>query len=119
MIAKRAIGYLKSADYEVLKNCKSVFTWSANGKEEIDGPTILWILIHEVNPSTRVGLSEFKQQIWLVNSAMFQHNVKKLTNYVSSKYRAILDKGHKHDDNEFDLFNALETVPNPDFAAHI
>jgi len=61
MIAKRIVAYLKTADYEVLKNKAQQFTWSGQGEEEIDGPTILWILLQICNPSTRVGVAELKE----------------------------------------------------------
>ena len=39
--------------------------------------------------------------------------------YMSSKYRNIQEKGQTHENYVLDLFNALSTVPNSDFAAHI
>ena len=45
--------------------------------------------------------------------------MKKLTDYMSSKNREIEEKGQTHQDYQLDLFNALQTVPNPDFAAFI
>lgn len=38
---------------------------------------------------------------------------------MSSKYREIEEKGQNHDNYHLDLFNALQTVPNPDFAAFV
>ena len=38
---------------------------------------------------------------------------------MSSKLRKIREKGQKHEDFHHDLFKALETVPNSDFAAHV
>ena len=63
MIAKRIIGYLKAADYEVLKNKAKQFTWLGHRDEEIDGPTILWILLQICNPSTQVGVAELKDDL--------------------------------------------------------
>ena len=57
MIAKKIIGYLKTVDYEVLKNKASQFKWTGHGEGEIDGPAILWILLQICNPSTRVGVA--------------------------------------------------------------
>jgi len=78
MIAKRIVAYLKTADYEVLKNKAQQFTWSGQGEEEIDGPTILWILLQICNPSTRVGVAELKEDLRKTTSAKFQHNVKSM-----------------------------------------
>ena len=38
---------------------------------------------------------------------------------MSSKYREIKEKGQTHEDIILDVFNAFNTVPNPDFAAHV
>ena len=119
MIAKRIVGHLKTADFENLKNHCEKYTWSNEDKEEMDGPTMLWLLLQACNPSTRVGVSELKTDLRNATSAKFQHDVKKLTDFMSSKYREIEEKGQEHQDYQLDLFNALQTVPNPDFAAFI
>ena len=119
MIARRIMGRLKTADFEILKNQASKYTWSNDEKEEMDGPTMLWLLLQACNPSTRVGVSELKTDLRNATSAKFQHDVKKLTDYMSSKFREIEEKGQKHEDYHLDLFNALQTVPNPDFAAFV
>jgi len=84
MIAKRIIGHLKTVDLEILKNQADKYTWSNAEKEEMDGPTILWLLLQACNPSTRVGVSELKTDLCNATSVKFKHNVKKLT---GSKYR--------------------------------
>ena len=112
MIAKCIIGYLKLADWEHLKNKSSKFTWSGHGDEEMDGRTILWVLFQTCNPSTRVGVSELKEDIRGATSSKFGHDIQKLTDFVGSKYRKIREKGQTHDDIILDLFNAFKTVPN-------
>ena len=119
MIAKRILRRLKAADYKILKNRELKYKWAGNGKVEYDGPTILWLLLQSCNPSTRVGVSELKTDLREANSAKFKHNVKDLTDYMSSKYREIQEKGQQHQDYLLDLFNALKTVPNSDFAAFV
>ena len=119
MIAKRIIGYLKLSDWENLKNKSSKYTWAGQDDEEMDGPTILWILMQTCNPSTRVGVSELKEELRSATSAKFNHDIQKLTDFMSSKYREIKEKGQKHEDIILDVFNAFKTVPNPDFAAHV
>ena len=119
MIAKRTIGYLKLSDQENLKNKSSKNTWSGHNDEEMDGPTILWILMQTCNPSTRVGVSELKEELRSANSAKFGHDIQKLTDFMSLKYRKIKEKGQKHEDIILDVFNAFKTVLNPDFAAHV
>ena len=65
MIAKRILGYLKTADYEVLKNKARQFTWKGHGEEEMAGPTILWLLFQICNPSTCVGVAELLKKGYL------------------------------------------------------
>ena len=119
MIAKRILGRLKAADYKILKNKEGKYKWTGNGKVEYDGPTILWLLLQSCNPSTRVGVSELKTDLRQATSAKFKHNVKDLTDYMSSTYREITEKGQQHQDYLLDLFNALGTVSNSDFAAFV
>ena len=119
IIAKRILGRLKAADYKILKNKESKYKWSGHGKVEYDGPTILRLLLQSCNPSTRVGVLELKTDLREADSAKFKHNVKDLTDYMSSKYREIQEKGQQHQDYLLDLFNALKTVPNSDFAAFV
>jgi len=85
----------------------------------VDGPTILWLLLQICNPSTRVGVAELKEDLRRTTSEKFQRNVKNMTDHLSSKFRNIREKGQTHEDYLPDVFNALATVPNPDFAAHV
>ena len=71
------------------------------------------------NPSTRVGVSELKEELRSATSSKFNHDIQKLTDFMSSKYREIREKGQSHEDVILDLFNAFKTVPNPDFAPHV
>ena len=71
------------------------------------------------NPSTRVGVSELKEELRGSNSAKFGHNIQKLTDFMSSKYCEIKEKGQTHEDMILDVFIAFKTVPNPDFDAHV
>ena len=119
MIAKRVLGYLKMYDFETLKNKADMYTWTSPELDEFDGPTIIWILLQECNPSTRVGVSELKEDLRKATSSKFQHNVRKLTDYMGSKFREITERGQTHEDYILDIFNALSTVPNPDFASHV
>ena len=92
MIAKRIIGHLKTSNFEILKKHASKYTWSNDTKNEMDRPTMLWILLQACNPSTRVGLSELKTDLRNANSAKFKHDVKKLTDYMRSKSEKLKKK---------------------------
>ena len=119
MIVKRIIGYLKLLDWEHLETKTIKYSWSGQGDEELDGITILWILMQICNPSTRIGVSELKEELRSSSSAKFNHDIQKLTDYMSSKYCEIKEKDQSHEDMILDLINAFKTVPNHDFAAHV
>jgi len=78
MIAKRIIGHLITEDFEILKNQSAKYTWFNDDKEEMDGPTMLWLIIQVCNPSTRVGVSVLKTDLRKATSAKFEHDLKKL-----------------------------------------
>ena len=119
MIAKRIKGYLKLSDWNTLKNQADKFTWTSAEGDEYDGPTMLWILINVVNPEIKVTVNDLKKQITTARSKMFGHNIKKLTDFMSTKLREIKEKGGSHEDFLLHLYEALESVPNDDFKAEI
>ena len=121
MVAKRIENSITAASWKTLMLKKNEFTWknTATGEVHIDGGTLMFILLTKINPTTRVGVSELKTDLREATSAKFKHNVKDLTDYLSSKYREITEKGQQHQDYLLDLFNALKTVPNADFASFV
>ena len=60
MIAKRIKGYLKAADWDTLQNDSSVYTWWSPTGDEMDGPTIIWLLLQSCSPSTCIGVTKLK-----------------------------------------------------------
>jgi len=112
MIASRIMGYLKPSDFDILKNEESKYLWTGNGIEAYGGPTILWILFGISNPLTRVGVSELNADISNAASEKFKHNVRELTDYLSSKYREIIERGQRHDDFLYDIFIRWKLSPN-------
>ena len=102
-----------------LKNQADKFTWTSAEGDEYDGPTMLWILLNVVNPEIKVTVNDLKKQITTARSKMFGHNVKKLTDFMSTKLREIKEKGGSHEDFLLHLYEALESVPNEDFKAEI
>ena len=112
MIAKRIRGYLKKDDIEVLKTNWDTISWKGtSGIVEEDGPTMLWLILNQCNPSTRVGVSELKEDMRRATSAKHKHNVKKLTDYMGEKYREILDRNHTYEDYLLDLFKRPRHYP--------
>ena len=85
----------------------------------MDRPTMLWLLLHPCYPSTSVDVLELKTDIHNATLSKFEHYVKRLTDYLSSKNREIEEKGQTHQDRHLDLFYALQTVPDSDFASFV
>jgi len=119
MIAKRVKGYLSLSDWNTLKNRSPQFTWQSDDGDEWDGPTMLWILLNVINPEIKVSVNDLKEQIESARSNKFNHDVKKMTDFMSTKLREIKEKGGTHDDFLLHLYRALESVPNPDFKLEI
>ena len=63
MIAKRVRGCLKYADWETLLNYSSKFTWASNTEIKWDVPTLLWLLLTLLNPSTHTSIMKIKDAI--------------------------------------------------------
>ena len=65
MITKRIEGIFDEASIKTIFNKKREFTWNdpITGIEELDDPTMLQIIIQGVNPTTRVGVSDFRMEI--------------------------------------------------------
>ena len=59
------------------------FTWTkANGTQHFDGPTTLWLLLPNSNPSVRVGMNSFKTNLTNAAMPMYKHDVVTLLNYM-------------------------------------
>ena len=60
MIAKIIEGLFNEASIKTLFNKKREFTWndSLTGIKDLDGPTMLQIIIQCINPTTRIGVSD-------------------------------------------------------------
>ena len=121
MIVKWIKGYLKASDWDTLQNDSSGYTWWSATGDEMDGPTIIWLLLQSCSPSTRVGVTKLKDQMRSATSAQHKHNIKDLTDYMKTKYRAIIEKGQNHDTDDYvrDIYKALKTVPNPAFKSWV
>ena len=64
-------------------------------------------------------MAVLKEDLRRTTSAKFYHNVKTITDHLSSKFINIKERGQTHEDYLLDVFNVLSTVPNADFAAHV
>ena len=65
MIASQLEGIISADSHKSLMLRKKDFTWTdpEDGHPIFDGPTMLKILAQSINPSTRVGVSDYKERI--------------------------------------------------------
>ena len=116
MIAKRLLGSICSVTRKTLFNKRTHFSWTdGNGDAFYDGPTILYILLASVNPSTRVGVSKLKETIRNTRLEKFVFKIDDMISNMESNYNLIIERGHKHDDIVMDLFTALLSTKNTVF----
>ena len=120
MIAKRLQNSLTATSWTTLFSKRKHFTWKAtNGSVSYDGPTMLFIIVSGINPSTRVGVSDLKANLRKSNLVSFQFNVTDMTDKMMADYQLILEKNGRHDDMVLDLYTALLTGKNDIFSSFI
>ena len=116
MIAARIENSLTTASLKTLFSKKKHFQWKDQfGNLSNDGPVMLQLLIESVNPSTRVGVSDLKQQIRSIKLVTFQYNVVTMTDKLTHDYNQILERSHTHEDFVLDIYTALLTGKNDVF----
>ena len=121
MIAKRIEGSLDEASMKTLMIKKRDFSWTnpTTGAIELDGPTMLQIIIQGINPTTRIGVSDFKKSIQNCKLSMFNNNVKDMLDDMDANYQDIIAHSHTHDDYTMHLFDALITSKNEIFRSMV
>ena len=117
MIASRILKSITEASKKALMNKKKEFLWTdpATGKESLDGPTMLSIILHEINPDTRVGVYDLKKDIMDARLSKFNNNVKEMLDHMDGQYQNIIQQGHSHEDYVMNLFDALLSSKNEEF----
>ena len=120
MIAKRLQNSLTATSWTTLFSKRKHFTWTAaNGTVSYDGPTMLFIIVSGINPSTRVGVSDLKTNLRQAKLASFQYHVIDMTDKMMADYQLILEKNGRHDDMVLDLYTALLSGKNEIFSSFI
>ena len=114
MISKRIENSISESSRKNLMLKKAAFTWknTTSGTIHHDGPTMLYMLLSLVNPTTRVGVSELKKLIMRATLPKFDHNVINMLDDMASNYNRILELGSTHEDYLMQLFEALLTTHN-------
>ena len=80
---------------------------------------MLQILIQSINPSTQVGVVEYKLVIERARMPKYKENVIHMLDDMDDNYQHILELGGKHDDYLMHLFNALLSAKNETFCRFI
>ena len=110
MIAKKVLVSIDSVTHKILFTKKNDFSWKDTGGTEdfiYDGPTILFILLKSVSPTTIVGVDGLKDLIRNERLETFNHKVNDLLSDIQSNYNKIVDRCFKHDDVVMDTFDAI------------
>ena len=74
------------------------YEWkAAGGILRNDGTTMLYPIFKNINPATRIGVSNLKYEIEKSTLAKFGNNAKELLDDMSSNYSIFIDKGEHHE----------------------
>ena len=121
MIASRLEGVISSESHKSLMLRKKEFTWTDpnDGHPIFDGPTMLKILVQSINPTTRVGVSDYKERISSARMNKFNHDLIKMLDEMESNYNKILELGQQHEDWTLHVFNAMISAKNRVFTDYI
>ena len=74
-----------------------------------------YLIFKSINPATRIGVSNLKDEIDKANIAKFVNNLKDLLDDISSNNSIILDNGELHEDYVRHVFRDLLSGPKLNF----
>ncbi len=95
------------------------FTDAATGKIHFDSPTMLKIVLTQVNPDTIVGMGTLKVQLELMKPPEHGNDVAKILTSMQSIYNTLKENGHELDSYRRYIYTALISGPNANFNAFI
>jgi len=121
MIRKRIEGSLDDASFKTLMLKKKDFCWTnpTTGSIDHDEPTMLQIIINGINPTTRVGVSDFKKAVQNAKLSTSSNNVKDMLDDMTSNYQEIIAQQNTHGGYTMHLFDALLTSKNEVFRSMV
>ena len=80
---------------------------------------MIYLILKSVNASTRIGVSNLKDEIDKATLANFGNNLKNLLDDMYLNYSIILDKGELHEDYVRHIFRDLFSRPNSTFNSFV
>ena len=97
------------------------FAWKNTASRYIDhdGPTMLQILIEEINPTTCARVPDFKKSIQNCKLSIFGNNGEDMIDNMDYNYQEIVTHNHTHYNYTMYLFNALLTSKNEVFRSMV
>ena len=116
MIATRLLGIFTRESLKKITTKSHEYNWTdTDGQVHQDGPTILFLIMQIINPTTVVGVSGLKMSIQNSSLNKHNHNVLDMFTKMEEDYQSIIGQDATHDDYLLHLFNALETSKNTKF----
>ena len=86
MISKQIEGSLDKTSFKILLAQKIfIYTVPITGAQEFDGPTMLLLIVNSINPTTRVGASNYKKEIQNATLKKFSNNVQEMVDFYGSE----------------------------------
>ena len=121
MISKRIKGSITTSSWKSLILRKDKFSWTSTTTNEVnfDGPTMIYFLVSTLNLSTRVGVTEFKNEIQNARLDKYDQNLKEMLDNTQDNYGHTTDLDQTHQDYMMHLFDALLSSRNDVFNAYI
>ena len=117
IVARGVKNSITTEAYEslLIEKEKFAFVDAATGLIKYDGPTLLWILIHKIEPDNVLGLEMWRRN--LASAKLHEHgnDVGRLLNAMQTLYRKIKNNGKTHDSYRDNISSALTSGPNSAF----
>ena len=113
---------LTPASWDDLMLSKDKFTFHASsGTEKYDGPTMLKVLLEEIDPTSSVNIELHRQAIEKARLHDFKNNVVEMTKSIEKHHLAIVSNGYAYDKDTYrrHLLTSLLSGPNSVFNTKI
>ena len=105
MISLQIQNIITKESWASLLATKNDFTCTTNtGQVKWDVPTMLYLLMNKVRPTTMVDIVTHKQKIKYILSANFEDNFQKMLDYMKGHYDEIQELGGSHYDYLLAIF---------------
>lgn len=94
-----------------------MFTDQASGEVHFDGPTMLKLILTQVNPDTIIGMDQLKAQLETMKLHEHGNDVAKMLTSMQSIFNTLKENGHEPDSYHRYIYTTLISGPNANFNA--